>query len=75
MWEVLSADYDQMLSPEQVWQRVARHTKPGSILLFHDSLKAKDRVLPVLERLLEHYSNMGYTFLPLTYELITGARS
>lgn len=68
MWEVLSADYEPSLSADQVWQRVINHTKPGSILLFHDSLKAEKRVLPVLKRLLAHYSSTGYSFRALSQE-------
>ncbi|MDQ0969765.1 peptidoglycan/xylan/chitin deacetylase (PgdA/CDA1 family) [Flavobacterium sp. W4I14] len=42
MWDVLSGDFDTKLSPEKCYQNVIKHTENGSIIVFHDSLKAFD---------------------------------
>lgn len=66
MWSVLSADFDVNLSPEKCLEYVMKHTKPGSIVLFHDSLKAYDRITYALPRAMEIWSKAGYSFNPLT---------
>jgi peptidoglycan/xylan/chitin deacetylase (PgdA/CDA1 family) len=40
MWDLLSRDYDGTLSPSEVADNVIRHLRPGSVIVFHDSLKA-----------------------------------
>ncbi len=62
MWSVLSADFDVNLAPEKCLDYVIKHTKPGSIVLFHDSLKAYDRMAYALPRALEIWSKAGYSF-------------
>ena len=73
MWDVLSGDFDPELTPEDCYQNVVRNAGPGSIVVFHDSLKAEDNVRNVLPRVLAHYAAMGYTFAALTPELLTQA--
>lgn len=65
MWEVLSKDYDQRLSPEKCLQNVIRNAGPGSIIVFHDSLKAERNLKATLPRVLEHYSRQGLEFRAL----------
>ncbi len=62
MWTVLTGDYNQKLSKEQVLNNAIIHTKDGSIILFHDSLKASERMLYALPRMLEYFSAKGYRF-------------
>ena len=62
MWDVLSGDFDIELKPETCLQHVLRHAENGSIVVFHDSLKAYDRLEYVLPRALEEWSKMGYSF-------------
>lgn len=62
MWDVLSADFDQSITPEQSLQNVIGHAKPGSIVVLHDSLKAHKNLSYVLPRVLEHYAALGYEF-------------
>ena len=66
MWDVLSGDFDTTLSPAKCLQNVLKHTRPGSIIVFHDSLKAFERLEYVLPRAMEVWSKEGYTFSPLT---------
>jgi peptidoglycan/xylan/chitin deacetylase (PgdA/CDA1 family) len=65
MWDVLSADFDQSIRPEQCLQNVLTHTQAGSIVVLHDSLKAEINLRYILPRLLEHFGKQGYTFAAL----------
>jgi peptidoglycan/xylan/chitin deacetylase (PgdA/CDA1 family) len=62
MWSVLSGDYHQAISKEQCLENVLTYTKPGSIVLFHDSLKAKESLFYALPRFLDHFLGEGYRF-------------
>ena len=62
MWEVLSADFDRALRPERCARNVVRHARPGSIVVFHDSEKAMDRLRGALPVVLDHFSRLGYRF-------------
>ena len=62
MWDVLAFDFDLKVTKEQVLDNVLKNTAPGSIVVFHDSLKAKEKVLYALPKVLEHYSSLGYRF-------------
>jgi len=55
MWDVLSADFDAAISPEQCLRNVMLNTTPGSIVVFHDSEKACTNLvyaLPLVMQLL-----------------------
>lgn len=62
MWDILSGDFDPNISNEQCLQNVIRNVAPGSIVVFHDSLKAKEKLEYVLPRVLQHLSEQGYRF-------------
>jgi peptidoglycan-N-acetylglucosamine deacetylase len=62
MWDVLSADFDIDVKPEACLQNVLKYTENGSIVLFHDSLKAYDRLEYALPRAMEVWSREGYEF-------------
>ena len=62
MWDVLSGDFDVNLSKETVFENVILSAKRGSIVVFHDSLKAFDRLEYALPRILEHFTEKGYRF-------------
>ena len=65
MWDVLTFDFDLKVTKEQVLDNVLQNAVPGSVIVFHDSLKAKEKMLYALPRVLEHYTNLGYRFEPL----------
>lgn len=71
MWDVLSGDFDPELTAEDCFQNVVRNAGPGSIVVFHDSLKAERNVRDILPRVLAHYAALGYRFAALTPELLT----
>ena len=62
MWDVLSGDFDIQLSPEKCLQNILRNTGNGSIIVFHDSLKAWERLAYVLPKALEFWQKEGYSF-------------
>lgn len=66
MWSIVSMDYNQRISPEKCYQNVVKNARPGSVIVFHDSLKAQNNLRQVLPRVLEHYKKSGFSFKPLT---------
>ena len=62
MWDVLSGDFDPKLSEEQCLANVINNAENGSIVVFHDSLKAEDKLRYALPRVLEHFAEQGFTF-------------
>lgn len=54
MWSVLSADFDDAVTPQQCLKNSTEQIKSGSIIVFHDSEKAKKNMLYALPRFLEH---------------------
>ena len=60
MWDIISGDYDKDLSPERCLQNLLTKIRPGSIIVFHDSVKAFDTLKYVLPRTLEFLKNNGY---------------
>ena len=62
MWDVLSGDFDVALSPAKCTRNVIRNVKPGSIIVFHDSAKAFERLQVALPATLEYFTQLGYRF-------------
>ncbi len=62
MWDVLSGDFDPEISAEQCLDNVLTNAKKGSIIVFHDSLKAWDKLQYVLPRVLAYFSEKGFRF-------------
>ena len=72
MWDVLSGDFDKDLSPEDCFQNVVQNAGAGSIVVFHDSLKAEANLRYALPLVLDHFTNLGYTFSALKQEVPVG---
>ncbi len=62
LWDVLSADFDTSISKEKCLSNVINNTKKGSIVVFHDSVKASERMQYALSKMLEYFSERGYVF-------------
>ncbi len=62
MWDVLSADFDQSITAEKCLNNVIKNTENGSIVIFHDSLKAEKNLKYALPKVLAHFSRKGYSF-------------
>ncbi|TGE08848.1 polysaccharide deacetylase family protein [Hymenobacter fodinae] len=65
MWDVLTYDYDRSYSAEECLRNAISNTRPGSIVVFHDSLKASRNMRFVLPRYLAHFAEQGYQFAQL----------
>jgi peptidoglycan/xylan/chitin deacetylase (PgdA/CDA1 family) len=61
MWDVLSGDFDENKTAEHCFNDLLTNTRPGAIVVFHDSEKAAKRMLPVLEPYLNWLRDEGYT--------------
>ncbi|NBC06280.1 MAG: polysaccharide deacetylase family protein [Bacteroidetes bacterium] len=62
MWDVLSGDFDPKITAEQCYSNVVNNAEPGSIVVFHDSLKAEETLKQVLPRVLQYFADKGYRF-------------
>jgi peptidoglycan/xylan/chitin deacetylase (PgdA/CDA1 family) len=60
MWSVLTKDYDPAVSAEECLQIALNGVRPGAIIVFHDNIKAREKVLFALPKLLEHLEKEGY---------------
>lgn len=65
MWDVLSFDWDKNTKKQQCLNNVIKKAKTGSIIVFHDSEKAKKNMMFALPKVLEHFSKKGYSFKAL----------
>ncbi len=65
MWDVLTHDYDASLRPETILHESLASVRPGSIVVFHDSQKAKKNLYRVLPHFLEQCSTLGFVFKSL----------
>ena len=66
MWDVLSADFDQTITPEKCLQNVLDATCEGSIIIFHDSVKASANLRYALPQAIEKLKEKGFRFEALT---------
>jgi peptidoglycan-N-acetylglucosamine deacetylase len=62
MWDVLSQDYNHHLSPEKCLRGTLAACRPGSIIVFHDSYKARKNLEYALPRLLDHFGGKDFQF-------------
>ncbi len=62
---VLSGDFDTSISPERCYHNVMNNAKNGSIIVFHDSLKAWDRLEHALPKTIAYLLAKGYRFAKL----------
>lgn len=62
MWDVLSADFDKKISREKCLENVLKNINNGSIVVFHDSIKAKENLYYTIPKILEEFTRKGYVF-------------
>jgi len=62
MWSALTGDYDKNISVNQCLANAVKNTKPGAIIVFHDSIKALDRMKYTLPEYIEYCIAEGYSF-------------
>ncbi|HTB30639.1 MAG TPA: polysaccharide deacetylase family protein [Bacteroidia bacterium] len=65
-WDVLTPDYDLNVSAQQCLDIIKKKTRQGSILVFHDNLKAKNKLTELLPGALDFLIREGYEIQPVT---------
>jgi len=60
MWDVLSKDYAYKTTPQQCFDNVKKYSKAGSIVVFHDSVKAFPKLEYALPKSIEFLLNKGF---------------
>ncbi len=66
MWSVLSYDFDARVSKEECLNLSINNSAAGTIIVFHDSEKAKEKMLFAIEGYLKHFTKRGFEFASLT---------
>jgi peptidoglycan-N-acetylglucosamine deacetylase len=66
MWDILSGDFDQTISQEKCLTNVLNNYNEGSIIVFHDNIKAEVNLKYALPLFLEHLKSNGFTSKNLT---------
>ncbi len=64
MWDVISYDYEK-IKPETCLKNVIRNVKNGSIILFHDNIKAEEKIKHALPKTIEYFLKLNYKFAAL----------
>jgi peptidoglycan/xylan/chitin deacetylase (PgdA/CDA1 family) len=62
LWDFITYDYNSKKSPDEILKEIKKRSRNGSIVVFHDSEKAKENVLTVLPLALEFWKKKGYAF-------------
>jgi peptidoglycan/xylan/chitin deacetylase (PgdA/CDA1 family) len=62
MWDLITYDYNRKLSKKSMLRNIKHYSRSGSIIVFHDSIKAKDNMLAVLPMAIEYWNSQGYTY-------------
>lgn len=65
MYDLVTRDYSARLTPDEVLRNVQRYTRNGSIIVFHDSVKASRNLRYALPRAIEWLQQQGYSIEPL----------
>jgi peptidoglycan/xylan/chitin deacetylase (PgdA/CDA1 family) len=66
MWDVLSADFDRSITPEECLNNVINNVADGSIIIFHDSIKASINLKYALPKAIEYLKKNNYKFGVIT---------
>ena len=65
MWDVLSGDFDEVLTSDSCLKNVIANTRKGSVVVFHDSEKAFGKLQLVLPQVLRFFAEKGFVFQSL----------
>ncbi|MEN9918798.1 MAG: hypothetical protein RL662_1234 [Bacteroidota bacterium] len=70
MWDVITRDYSKRQTPQQVLRTVKKYTRNGSIVVFHDSIKAEKNMKYALPLAIEWLLEQGYVFKIIQEQVI-----
>ena len=65
LWDLITHDYNPKYTCEQILAITKRYVRNGSVIVFHDSLKAKKNVLSAAPMVIEYLQKEGYEFRTL----------
>jgi peptidoglycan/xylan/chitin deacetylase (PgdA/CDA1 family) len=68
MWDVLSYDFDSDATPEKCLSNVTSNAGNGSVIVFHDSLKAEKNMRFALTGTLEYFTGQGFRFEAISFK-------
>lgn len=71
MWDVVSCDYDARLAPADVFRNIRHFVRPGSVITFHDSVKAERNLKEVLPLAIRWIKEQGYRFEAIPHQKLT----
>lgn len=74
LWDVVTRDYSKRQTPEQVLDNVKNYARNGSIVVFHDSVKAEKNMKYALPLAIEWLLEQGYVFKVLGEQVLTEAK-
>jgi peptidoglycan/xylan/chitin deacetylase (PgdA/CDA1 family) len=60
MWDILSYDFDQTITPEKCLDNVLKNVVNGSIIVFHDNVKAEQNLKYALPKTLAFLKEKGF---------------
>lgn len=64
-WDILSYDYSNAVSPEKCLANSIKYTRNGSIIVFHDNIKAQKNLKFTLSQYIQHFLELNYNFVTL----------
>lgn len=67
MWDLISCDYDARIKPDKVFRNITDFVRPGSVITFHDSIKAKYNLEKTLPHAIHWMKDQGYRFEAIPY--------
>ncbi len=67
MWDIISMDFDQTITPEECLNNVLKNIESGSIIVFHDSVKARKNLEYVLPKTLKYLNEKGFVCEKIDY--------
>ena len=65
MWDVLSYDYNRRVSGDVIVKNVTKNVRSGSIVVFHDSAKARKNLYHALPKVLEYLNREGFEMVAI----------
>jgi hypothetical protein len=68
MWRVIPGDFDRKISKQKCLDRSIETSGSGTIIVFHDSQKAKEKALFTLPRYLKHFKKQGFSFNKIQFD-------
>lgn len=67
MWDVISCDYNSKITPERVFRNITDFVRPGSVITFHDSIKAEKNLKETLPQAIQWLKKEGFRFEAISY--------